>query len=177
VQNPVGVKVLAAVEKLKHDALYRCWRDRMPRLLSVVVNNLKQIVFCILKDHKDALVLEHNLTKTNDIVVVKFAAQAHLTDSTLRDARVADLLAFLVRLELLDGELANGFSIATDRLVNTSIGTGADETNDAIPICNPDFGLISSGAVVRFYMTFLVSVSRETEADVRAERHRQVLES
>jgi hypothetical protein len=148
----------------------------MSRLLSVVMNNLKQIMLCVLENHKDALILQHNLAKTNDIVMVKLAAQTHLTDSTLRDARVADLLAFLIRLELLDGELADRLSISTDSLVNTSIGTGTNETNDAIPICDSDFGLVPGRAVVRFYMTFLVSVSWETEADVRAERHRWVLE-
>lgn len=129
-------------------------------------------MFGILKDHKDALVLEHNLTEANDISVVELTAKAHLTNSTLRDARVADLLTLLVGLELFDGELANGLAVAADGLVDASIGTRADEPDDTVAVCDADLGLISSGAVVRFYTAFLVSVSWETDAKVmRAERH------
>lgn len=129
-------------------------------------------MFGILKDHEYALVLEHNLTETNDISVVELTAETHLTNSTLRDARVADLLSLLVGLELFDGELADGLAVAADGLVDASIGTRADEADDAVAVCDADLGLISGGAVVRFYTAFLVSVSWETDAKVvRAERH------
>ena len=139
------------------------------------MNDLKQIMLCVLENHEDALILEHNLTELNDIVMMKLTAETHLADSTLRDTRVADLLALLVRLKFLDGEFADRLSIATDSLVHPSISPGADETNDAITICDADLGLVPGRSVVRFYMAFLVSVGWETETDVRAERHRRVL--
>ena len=57
----------------------------------------------VLKYHKDTLVLEHDLAKTNNVATVEFAAQTHLTDRTLRDTWVADLLSFRVWLGLFDG--------------------------------------------------------------------------
>jgi len=140
----------------------------------MVMDDLKQIMLRVLKYHEDALIFEHNLTELDNIVMVKLTAQTHLADSTLRDARVANLLALLVRLELLDGEFADRLSIATDSLVHPSISTGADETNDAITICDAHLGLVPGRSVVRFYMAFLVSMGWETETDVRAERHRRV---
>lgn len=38
-------------------------------MLGVPVHYLEQIVFCVLKDHKDALGLENDLDETNDIFV------------------------------------------------------------------------------------------------------------
>jgi hypothetical protein len=73
---------------------------------------------------------------------VKFAAKAHLTDRTLRDARVANLFTFLVGLKLLDSEFTDRLAIPANSLVNPSIGTRADEANDAVTICNSNFGLI-----------------------------------
>lgn len=129
-------------------------------------------MFGILKDHKNALVFKHNLTQADNISMVELTAKTHLTNSTLRDARVADLLPLFIGLELFDGKLADGLAVAADSLVDASIGTRADEADDTVAICDADLGLISSGAVVRFYTAFLVSVCWETDTKVmRAERH------
>lgn len=39
----------------------------------------------------------------------EFGAEAHLTDGTLRNARVADLLALLIWLELFNGHFYRGW--------------------------------------------------------------------
>lgn len=107
-QDPVGVQVLAPVEQLKHDALDGGRGNRMSGLLGVVVDDLQQIVLGVLENHEDALVLEERFHEADDVVVAKFAAEAHFTNGTLRNTRVADLLALLVGLELLDGYLLAG---------------------------------------------------------------------
>lgn len=66
-KNPVRMEVEEAIKKLEEDGLYsRCWYWVTGRL-GVVVYNLQKIMFGILKDHEDALVLEYNLNQMNDI--------------------------------------------------------------------------------------------------------------
>lgn len=145
VEDPVGVQVLAAVEELEHDALDGVWRDGMPRLLGVVVDDLQQVVLGVLKDHEYALVLEDDFDELDDVGVVEFGAEGHFSHGGLRDARVGDLLAFLVRLELLDGELA-WLAMATMSLVDTAIGATGNETNDFVFVCYSHFALILDGS-------------------------------
>lgn len=165
VQNPVGVQVLAAVEELEHDALDRGWRYGVARLLRVMVDDLQQVVLGILKHHEDALVFENDFHQPDDVWVSELAAEAHLTDGALGNARVADLLALLVRLELFDGHLYRGWSrvggwreaagcpdngdalgIAGSayRFVNTAVCSTADETNDAVAFGDTRLGLVTS---------------------------------
>lgn len=115
----------------------------------------------IVKDHKDALVLENDFDESNDIGVIEFAAQAHLANGTLRDSSIADLLALLVRLKFLDGDFVAGrtrrsFAASSNAgaaysLVDTAIGSTADESDDAISFSDTCFWLVSSGAPKSFY--------------------------
>lgn len=147
VQHPLRVQVLAAVEQLEHDALDGGGRDRVARLLGVVVDDLQQVVLGVLKHHIYALVLEDDLGQFDDVGVREFRAQCHLAHRRLRDARVGEGLAFFVGLELLDGEFArlrvggqpaNGF-------VYTSISTGGDEADYLVPVDDTHFGLVADG--------------------------------
>lgn len=81
------------------DAL--CWDGAACRL-SVVVNDLKQVMFGILEDDEDAFVLEDYLHGMNDIRVRQFSAQSHFSDSGLRDASILNFALF-IRLEPKDG--------------------------------------------------------------------------
>ncbi len=56
----------------------------------------------------------------------ELAAEGHLADCRLADARVCDLLTLLIRLELLDRELA-GLPMAARRLVDTTVCSTANE--------------------------------------------------
>ena len=106
----------------------------------------------VIEDHKDAFVFEDNLDEANDICVAQFAAQAHLTDGTLRDACIANLFTLLVGLELFDGHLmtlAGLFSRGqgpADSLVYSSICTARNETHNAVAFCDAGFGLVGVAA-------------------------------
>ena len=60
-ENPVGMKVEQAIEKLEEDGFYSRRGYWVPGWLGVVVYNLQKIMFGVLEDHEDALVLEYNL--------------------------------------------------------------------------------------------------------------------
>lgn len=151
-QDPIGVEVVTAIEQLEHYTFDSGGRDGMARLLGVVMNNLKQVVLGIVEYHKDALVFENDLDETNDISVAQLAAQAHLTDGTLRNARIANLFTLLVGLELFDSHfmtLARLFSRGqgpTHGLVHSSICTTADEAHNSITFCDAGFGLVGVAA-------------------------------
>jgi hypothetical protein len=148
-EDPVGMQILAAVEQLEHDALDGGWWDRMARLLCVVVDDLQQVMFCVLKDHEDALVLEDSFDIAYDALVTKLAAEAHLTDGTLGDAGIANLLALLVGLELLDGYLGAERMVCadlepTDGLVDAAICSAANKTDDTVAFGDTSLGLVSA---------------------------------
>lgn len=127
----------------------------MARLLCVVVDDLKQVVLRILKDHEDTLVFEENLDELDNVGMPQLAAQRHLADGALRDAGVGNLLAFLIGLELLDGEFAD-LALTAEGLIDASIGTTANETNDSESLGNSDFGLVSDVArpsISRIFVT------------------------
>ena len=60
----------------------------------------------------------------------------------MRDARILDLLSLLVGLKLLDGKLAS-LAMTANGLVNSAIGTAADESNDLVAVNDADFTLIA----------------------------------
>mgnify|MGYP005989068821 CR=1 FL=1 len=151
-QDPVGVKVVAAIEQLEHYTFDGGRRNRVARLLGVVMDDLEQVVLGVVEYHKDALVFEDDLDETNDIGVAQFAAQAHLADGTLGDARIANLFTLLVGLELFDSHLmtlarllSRGQS-PTHGLVHPSICTTADEAHNSIAFCDAGFGLVGVAA-------------------------------
>lgn len=95
----------------------------------------------ILKDHKDALVLQDDFDELDDVGVLQLTAQRHLADGGLRNARIRNLFTLLVGLELLDGKLA-GLALAAKGLVDAAISSGANESDDFVSLDNPDLGLI-----------------------------------
>ena len=113
----------------------------MAGLLVVVVDDLKQVVLGELEHHEDALVLEHDLDEFDDVFVLQLGAEGHFSDGALGDARVSDLLALLVGLELFDGELAR-LAASGEGLVDATIGTAADETNNLVLVRHTNLGLI-----------------------------------
>ncbi len=96
-----------------------------------MVDDLQQVVLGVLEHHEDGLVLEDDLDQLDHVGVVELRTQGHLADGRLRDARVRGLLALLVGLELLDGELA-GLAVAAESLVHAAIGAAADEADDLV---------------------------------------------
>ena len=46
----------------------------------MVLDDLKEVVFAVLKDHEDAFLFEDDFRKVNDVRVGKLGAEGHLTD-------------------------------------------------------------------------------------------------
>lgn len=128
--------------------------------LGMVVDNLKQVVLGILKDHEDTFIFQYDLLKSYHIWMVEFGTQSHFSNGRLRQTRVLDQLPFFVGLEpdtngldgflretimysLLDGKLAL-LAIFPDRLVDTAICTTADEANNVIPLSDVDFACVAT---------------------------------
>ena len=132
-EDPVGVQVLAAIEQLEHDGLDGGGGDGVTGLLGVVVDDLEEVVFGVLEDHEDALVLEDDLDQLDDVLVVELGAQSHLADGRLGDARVGDLLPLLIGLELLDSELA-GSAMAAQGLVHSAIRPTTNEAYNFVSV-------------------------------------------
>lgn len=61
------MQILTTIEQLKHDAFHGCWRNRMPCWLSVVVDNLQEIMLSVLENHEDTFVFEDDFDEANDI--------------------------------------------------------------------------------------------------------------
>ena len=161
VQHPARVQVVAAVEQLEQQRLDDGRGDGTPRarrLRRVVVDDLQQVVLGVLEDHEDALVLEDGLDEAHDVGVAQLGAQAHLADGRLRDARVANQLALLIGLELLDSDVADrpGVRVARDhalegdgprsRLVDAAVGSTANEADDAVALRDARLGLVARAA-------------------------------
>lgn len=66
------MEILTPVEQLKHDAFHGCRWDGVPSWLCVVVNDLEEIVFGILKYHEDALVFEDDFDEPDHVYVAQF---------------------------------------------------------------------------------------------------------
>ena len=141
VQHPVGVQILTPIEQLEHDALDGAGRDAMARLLRVVVDDLQQVVLGVFEHHEDALVLENDLNQADHIVVLELRAECHFSDGGLRNARVLYLLALLVGLELLNGEVAR-LALPAMGLVHATVGSAANKPNDAVLFHHLDLGLV-----------------------------------
>lgn len=65
----------------------------------MVMDDLEQIVLCVLEDHEYALVLEDDLLQLDDIGMGELSTECHLPDGRLRETSVLDRFAFLVGLE------------------------------------------------------------------------------
>ena len=70
-ENPVGMQVLASIQKLKHDAFHCAWRDGVPRWLGVVVDDLQEVMLGVLKYHEDAFIFQDDLNELDDIRVTQ----------------------------------------------------------------------------------------------------------
>lgn len=68
----------------------------MPCRLSVMMNNLQEIMLGVLEDHEDTFVFEDDFDETNDIDVTQLGTEGHFPDCGLGDPCVLDLLSFLV---------------------------------------------------------------------------------
>lgn len=90
------MQILAAIQQLKHDAFDGARWNGVACRLGVVMNNLQEIMLCILEDHKNTLVLQNDLNKLDYISVAKLRAEGHFSDGGLGDARVLNLFALFV---------------------------------------------------------------------------------
>lgn len=68
-EYPVGVEVLTAVEELEHDGFDGCGWDGMACRLSMVVDDLEEIMLCVFENHKDAFIFEDDLDEPDDVHV------------------------------------------------------------------------------------------------------------
>lgn len=64
--------------------------------LSVMMNDLQEIMLGVLEDHEDAFVFENDFDETNHVHVTQLGTEGHFPDCRLGDSCVLDLLAFLV---------------------------------------------------------------------------------
>lgn len=111
----------------------------------MVMHNLQEIMFAILKHHEDAPVLQDGLHMPDDIHMAEFRAQPHLPDGGLRDASV-DGVAFAVGLELFDGEERVGGWVVGGKafgFVDATVGAAADEADDLVAVLEAEGGLVS----------------------------------
>lgn len=152
-QDPVAVEVEKAVEQLEEDGLDHWGGDGAARtLLGMVVDDLQEVVFTVLKDHEDAFLFEDNFDEMDQVRVGELRAESDFADGGLGKAGVLQRLALLVGLKLLDGEelgwrrVGGGSSVASLGLVDTAVGAAADEADDAILVV--DFGPAGVGGAI-----------------------------
>jgi hypothetical protein len=81
VQNPVSMEILTSIKQLEHDTLHRSRWNGMTSRLSVVMDDLQEIMLGVFKDHEDAFVFQDDLMEFDDINMTKFGTQGHLPDS------------------------------------------------------------------------------------------------
>ena len=117
----------------------------MASWLCVVVNDLQEIVLCILEDHINAFILQYDLDEFDNIDMAQLGAQCHLTHSGLRNTGVMDLLALFIGLELLYRKFP-GLVKAACCFVDTAISATANEADDLISVNNSDLALIRNMA-------------------------------
>src|SRR5277367_2236314 len=104
--------------------------------LCVMMYDLQKIMFCIFKDHENTLVFQDDLDKPDNVDMTQLGAKCHFPDGGLGDTRILDLLAFLVRLEFLDGKLSS-LAMTAYSLVDSSISPTADEADHLIAVYDP----------------------------------------
>jgi hypothetical protein len=68
-----------------------------------MVNDLQQVVLCVLENHEDAFAFQYYLDQMDQSRVAKLSAQGHLPDCGLRDTCILKF-AFFVWFEFLDGK-------------------------------------------------------------------------
>ena len=69
VEDPIGVKILTAVQELEHYRFDGWSRDRMASRLGVMMNDLEEVVLGIFENHEDTFILEDNFDEPDDIHV------------------------------------------------------------------------------------------------------------
>lgn len=90
------MQILAAIQQLKHDAFHGTRWNGVACRLGVVMNNLQEIMLCILEDHENTFVLQNDLNKLDYIGVTKLRAEGHFSNGGLGDSRILNLFALLV---------------------------------------------------------------------------------
>jgi hypothetical protein len=60
-QDPVGMEIEQSIQQLEHDRPDHGRWNSMPLRLSVMMNDLQQIMLCIFKYHEDAFVFQNDL--------------------------------------------------------------------------------------------------------------------
>lgn len=155
------MEVEQAIQQLEQNRSDHGCRDGMSLWLGVVVDDLQQIVLCVLEDHEDTLVLQDDLFESYHVSMGELRTKSHLSNGRLRQARVLDQLALLIGLksgtgqsciysigssvgyELFDSEFAF-LAISAYGFVYSAISTAADEANNVVLLSNADFARIST---------------------------------
>ena len=78
--DPVFVQVYQALKELVQDGFDGPCGNCVPLRLIMVMNNLKQIVFCILENNENTLVFKDYLDGMNHIGVGQLGTKCHFTD-------------------------------------------------------------------------------------------------
>ena len=122
----------------------------------MVVGDLEEIVLGVFKDHEDAFALEDDFDEVDEGWMGEFGAQGHFADCGLRDAGVLQF-AFFVGFELLDGKCIDGTTgrvrgwddvgvvAFVDGLVDSAIGSAADEADDIVVVVDVPLRQVWSG--------------------------------
>lgn len=63
---------MVIVEKLKYDVFDGSWRNWMLRLLCVMVDDLKEIMFGVFEDYENVFVFKDDFDKMNNVWMVEF---------------------------------------------------------------------------------------------------------
>lgn len=103
-EDPVAVEVEEAIQELEEDGFYHGGGDGVAGGLSVVVDDLEEVVFAVFEDHEDAFFFEDDLDEVDEVRVGEFGAEGYFTNGGLGEARVLNCFAFFVGFEFLDGE-------------------------------------------------------------------------
>jgi len=96
--DPVPVQVNESLQQLVQNRFDSSCGYCLALRLVVVVDDLEQVVFGILKHNVDALVLQDDFYRVHDIWMCELGAQGHFSNGRLRNARILQL-AFFIRLE------------------------------------------------------------------------------
>ena len=66
-EDPVSMQILTTVKQLKHYAFHGGRRNGMPRWLSMMMDDLQQVMLGVLEHHKDTFVFEDDFDEADDI--------------------------------------------------------------------------------------------------------------
>lgn len=71
----------------------------MAAWLSVVMNDLEEVVLAILEDHEDTFLLEDDFDEMDEVRMGELGAKGDFADGGLRETGVLDVGVFFVGLE------------------------------------------------------------------------------